>query len=66
MDAFSTRLKFAVSTAVLLFIAPALVSASQDTTLSANQLSKYYTDAQDVVENLDNYQALWIKIHGCV
>jgi len=66
MDAFSTRLKLAVSTAVLLFIAPALVSASQDTTLSANQLSKYYTDAQDVVENLDDYQALWIKIHGCV
>ena len=35
-------------------------------TVSANQLSKYWIDARDVVEDLDQYQALWIKIHGCV
>eukprot|EP00957_Ditylum_brightwellii_P169558 12905721-Ditylum_brightwellii.AAC.1 len=34
--------------------------------LSANQLSKYWTDARDVLENLDQYQALWVKVHGCV
>ena len=27
---------------------------------------KYWTDAGDVLKNLDNYQALWIKPHGCV
>ena len=42
-----------------------LVSADQNT-LSANDLSKYWIDARDVLENLDDYQALWIKIHGCV
>lgn len=35
-------------------------------TVSANQLSKYWIDARDVLEDLDQYQALWIKIHGCV
>jgi len=49
----------------LLFAAPVLISADQNT-LSANDLSKYWIDARDVLENLDDYQALWIKIHGCV
>lgn len=54
-----------MSTALLLLIAPVLVSADRDT-VSANDLSKYWIDARDVMENLDDYQALWIKIHGCV
>jgi hypothetical protein len=47
---------------LLLFVA---VSAERDT-LSANVLAKYWIDARDVLEELDNYQALWIKVHGCV
>jgi hypothetical protein len=54
-----------MSTALLLFVAPVLVSANRYT-VSANDLSKYLIDARDVSENLDDYQALWIKIHGCV
>jgi len=34
--------------------------------VSANVLSKYWIDARDVLEELENYQALWIKVHGCV
>lgn len=48
--------------ALVLLIAPKLISAE----VSANDLSKYWIDARDVLEDLDNYQALWIKIHGCV
>jgi hypothetical protein len=47
---------------LLLFVA---VSAERDT-LSANVLAKYWIDARDVLEEVDNYQALWIKVHGCV
>ena len=65
MDKIITRIQLAVATAMLLFIAPVLVSADRDT-LSANTLSKYWIDARDVMENLDDYQALWIKVHGCV
>lgn len=60
-----TRFQLAVSTALVLLFAPVLVSADRDT-ISSTTLSKYYTDARDVVENLDDYQALWIKVHGCV
>lgn len=65
MEAIFPRIKLAIATALLLFIAPLMVSADGDT-LSANTLSKYWIDARDVLENLDDYQALWIKIHGCV
>lgn len=54
-----------MTTALLLLIAPVLVSANRNT-VSANDLSKYWIDALDVLSNLDDYQALWIKIHGCV
>lgn len=71
----SSRIKagFALSTVVstvlllLLFVATApLLLVSAKNTLSANDLSKYWIDARDVLEDLDQYQALWIKIHGCV
>jgi hypothetical protein len=67
METISRRIKLAMSmsTALLLFVAPVLVSANRYT-VSANDLSKYLIDARDVSENLDDYQALWIKIHGCV
>ena len=42
------------------------VDATRDKTLSANEMAKYWIDAGDVLEQLDNYQALWIKVHGCV
>jgi hypothetical protein len=35
-------------------------------TLSANILAQYWIDARDVLEQLDNYQALWVTVHGCV
>lgn len=54
-----------ISIALLLLAGPVLISADRNT-LSANELSKYWIDARDVLENLDDYQALWIKIHGCV
>jgi len=62
---FSRITSTAASALWLLFVAPVLVSADRDT-LSANVLSKYWIDARDILEELDNYQALWIKIHGCV
>ena len=60
-----SRIKLAVSVALLLYIAPVLVAADRDA-ISATDLSKYWIDARDVLEDLDQYQALWIKIHGCV
>ena len=42
------------------------VDAARDKTLSANEMAKYWIDAGDVLDQLDNYQALWIKVHGCV
>jgi hypothetical protein len=50
---------------ILLVIQQENVQADRNT-LSANVLSKYWIDARDVLEELDNYQALWIKVHGCV
>ena len=50
---------------LLLLAAVAQVCGARDT-LSANVLAKYWIDARDVLEDLDNYQALWIKVHGCV
>jgi hypothetical protein len=50
---------------ILLLIHQKSVQADRNT-LSANVLSKYWIDARDVLEELDNYQALWIKVHGCV
>lgn len=41
------------------------VKAESDS-LSANVLAEYWIDARDVLEQLDQYQALWVKVHGCV
>jgi hypothetical protein len=61
------------STAVLLWFSQIIILLllatpvqSERDTLSANVLAKYWIDARDVLEELDNYQALWIKVHGCV
>mmetsp|Transcript_32286 Transcript_32286/g.78771 ORF Transcript_32286/g.78771 Transcript_32286/m.78771 type:complete len:486 (-) Transcript_32286:3450-4907(-) len=48
------------------FSKQSVVDASRDKTLSANEMAKYWIDAGDVLEQLDDYQALWIKVHGCV
>lgn len=66
MDGIGKRIQMLVATALLLSFGPVMVSAKQKKTLSANTLSKYYTDARDVLDNLNDYQALWIKVHGCV
>jgi len=58
---FTTRIKFLL----LVIVAPRIVLGERDT-LSQNELSEYWFDARDVLEDLDQYQALWIKIHGCV
>jgi len=58
---FTTRIKFLL----LVIVAPGIVLGERDT-LSQNELSEYWFDARDVLEDLDQYQALWIKIHGCV
>jgi hypothetical protein len=39
---------------------------AESDSLSANILAEYWIDARDVLEQLDNYQALWVKVHGCV
>ena len=65
MDGIGKRIQMLVATALLLSFGPVTVSANQKL-LSANTLAKYYTDARDVLENLNDYQALWIKVHGCV
>jgi hypothetical protein len=39
---------------------------SERDSLSANILSQYWIDARDVLEQLDSYQALWVRVHGCV
>lgn len=42
------------------------VYATESDTLSANVLSRFWIDAGDVLDHLDDYRALWIKVHGCV
>merc|ERR1719223_1528283 len=34
--------------------------------VSANKINKFWTDAQEILDNLDQYQALWVKFHNCV
>lgn len=43
-----------------------ILSAEASSQASVNQINRYWTDANEIVENLDNYQALWVKYHGCV
>lgn len=50
---------------VVVVFARIMVDGARDT-VSVNELSKYWIDARDVLDDLDQYQALWIKIHGCV
>lgn len=66
MDHSISRIRSVVATALLLLVVPSVLVAADRDTLSANVLSKYWIDARDVLEELDDYQALWIKIHGCV
>jgi hypothetical protein len=54
---------FIIWQSLQLFCEP--VQAERDS-LSANILAKYWIDARDVLEQLDTYQALWVKVHGCV
>jgi hypothetical protein len=58
---------YAASSILAIFLVAFVGSVhGERSTVSANQLSKYWIDARDVLEDLDQYQALWIKIHGCV
>jgi hypothetical protein len=41
-------------------------SSESDAALSANVLAQYWIDAGDVLDHLDEYRTLWIKVHGCV
>ena len=66
MQSIGKRIQMLLATALLLCVGPAMVSATSANTLSAQTLTKYWTDARDVLENLNDYQALWIKVHGCV
>jgi outer membrane biogenesis lipoprotein LolB len=44
-----------------------LYSASTaEATVSASQINRYWTDANEILDDLDNYQALWVKFHNCV
>jgi len=50
------------TTAVALLLSGSAVEA----TVSANKIDRYWTDAQDILDNVDQYQALWVKFHNCV
>lgn len=34
--------------------------------ISPSEFSKYWSDPEKIVANLDDYQALWIQVHNCV
>ena len=34
--------------------------------ISPAEFRKYWSDPAQIVQNLDDYQALWIKVHNCV
>lgn len=54
--------------AVIVGATVALLSGGNaaEATVSANKVDRYWTDAQDILENVDQYQALWVKFHNCV
>jgi len=54
--------------AVIVGATVALLSGSNtaEATVSANKVDRYWTDAQDILENVGQYQALWVKFHNCV
>jgi len=51
-------------------VAAALVTTlvqAERKALSPDFVRKYWLkDSSQIIEELDNYQALWIKVHGCV
>ena len=42
------------------------VVTTTEAAVSANKVNRYWTDAQDILNNVDQYQALWVKFHNCV
>jgi hypothetical protein len=57
----------AVTTVIALFVVNvATVDASDQQTVSLNELQSFFVDAMDVIEDLDSYSKLWIKPHSCV
>lgn len=47
-------------------LAVSILSASTEATVSASKIDRYWTDAQDILDNVDDYQALWVRFHNCV
>jgi hypothetical protein len=37
-----------------------------EATISASEVNRYWTDANEILTNLDQYQALWVRFHNCV
>jgi hypothetical protein len=37
-----------------------------EATISASEVNRYWTDANEIMVNLDQYQALWVRFHNCV
>ena len=62
--------KFNVESMLLLLAAsqelPTATNAQSYATVPYAKYQKFWTDAGDVLRDLENYQALWIKPHGCV
>jgi hypothetical protein len=44
----------------------AMAASSQTTQSSAKDMASFWIDPAAVLDQLDEYQALWIKPHGCV
>jgi hypothetical protein len=64
---FATTEIFDMRITLLLFALPACAMADVATASSSvEQIESFWIDASDVLDNLDDYQALWIKPHGCV
>ncbi len=44
----------------------AAVSANGESSVSLQELQSFWVDAQDVIDDLDSYAALWVRPHSCV
>ena len=51
---------------MLVVVAVAALLGSTEAAVSANKIDRYWTDAQTILKNVDQYQALWVKFHNCV
>eukprot|EP00980_Cylindrotheca_fusiformis_P002052 scaffold451_cov121-Cylindrotheca_fusiformis.AAC.8 len=49
-----------IATAIWLFC------RESEATISASEVNRYWTDANEILTNLDQYQALWVRFHNCV